>query len=87
MEIFLILIGILICVVFGWNYYSENERFFPGLLLIVSTFMFTICLDAHLQGNTPNAMDVYRGKTTLEITYRDSIPVDSVVVWKSEFKK
>ena len=30
----------------------------------------------------PSAMDVYRGKTTLEITYRDSIAVDSVVVFK-----
>ena len=30
----------------------------------------------------PTALDVYQGKTTLEITYRDSIPVDSVVVWK-----
>lgn len=30
----------------------------------------------------PSAIDVYRGNTTLEITYRDSIPVDSIVVWK-----
>lgn len=29
-------------------------------------------------------IDVYRGKTTLEITYRDSVAVDSVVVWKEE---
>ena len=36
---------------------------------------------------TPTAMDVYQGKTTLEITYRDSISVDSVVVFKEEFKK
>lgn len=34
----------------------------------------------------PTAMDVYKGKTTLEITYRDSIPVDSVVVFKEEYK-
>ena len=27
-------------------------------------------------------MDVYRGKITLEITYRDSVAVDSVVVHK-----
>ena len=27
-------------------------------------------------------LDVYRGKTTLEITYRDSVVVDSVVVYK-----
>ena len=31
---------------------------------------------------TPTAMDVYQGKTTLEITYKDSIPTDSVVVFK-----
>ena len=27
-------------------------------------------------------IDVYRGKTTLQITYQDSIPIDSVVVFK-----
>ena len=31
-------------------------------------------------------IDVYRGKTTLEITYRDSVAVDSVVIWKEESK-
>ena len=31
---------------------------------------------------SPTALDVYRGKTTLEITYRDSVAVDSVVVYK-----
>lgn len=30
----------------------------------------------------PTAMDVYQDKTTLEITYKDGVPVDSVVVWK-----
>jgi len=30
----------------------------------------------------PTALDVYRGKTTLEVTYRDSVAVDSVVVYK-----
>ena len=28
------------------------------------------------------ALDVYRGKTTLEITYRDSVAIDSTVVYK-----
>jgi hypothetical protein len=31
-------------------------------------------------------MDVYRGKTTLEITYKEGIAIDSVVVWKEEVK-
>ena len=32
--------------------------------------------------NNPIALDVYRGKTTLEITYRDSVAIDSTVVYK-----
>ena len=32
--------------------------------------------------SNPTALDVYRGKTTLEITYRDSVAVDSIVVYK-----
>lgn len=27
-------------------------------------------------------IDVYRGKTTLEITYKNGVPIDSVVVYK-----
>lgn len=32
--------------------------------------------------NEPKAIDVYRDKTTLEITYRDSVAIDSTVVYK-----
>lgn len=35
----------------------------------------------------PTALDVYQGKTTLQITYRDSIPVDTIVVFKDKIKK
>ena len=34
--------------------------------------------------NEPKAIDVYRGKTTLEITYKDKVPIDSTVVWKKQ---
>lgn len=30
----------------------------------------------------PRAIDVYKGNTTLEITYKNGIPIDSTVVWK-----
>ena len=43
-----------------------------------------ICITAILTPDRPTALDVYRNKTTLEITYRDSIPVDTVVVFKDE---
>lgn len=29
-------------------------------------------------------IDVYRGNTTLEITYKDGVAIDSVVVWKDK---
>ena len=35
----------------------------------------------------PTALDVYQGKTTLEITYKDSIPIDTIIVFKDEFIK
>lgn len=34
----------------------------------------------------PTAMDVYQGKTTLEITYKDGVAIDSVVVYKGKEK-
>lgn len=38
------------------------------------------------ESRKPTAMDVYKGKTTLEITYKDGLPVDSVVVFKNKEK-
>ena len=44
--------------------------------------LLTICICGIISISTPKAIDVYRGRTTLEITYKDSIPIDSVVVFK-----
>jgi len=51
---------------------------------------FISCLGAAMlstRQNTPTAMDVYREKTTLEITYRDSVAIDSTVVYKDYYKQ
>lgn len=34
--------------------------------------------------NKPTAIDVYRNRTTLKITYVDSVAVDTVVVFKEQ---
>lgn len=49
-----------------------------GILGIIGAIGYQVEIDK----DTPTALDVYRGKTTLEITYRDSVAVDSVVVYK-----
>lgn len=59
---------------------DEDSPVIQGLLaLIVSVvgiYFIVKCI------GEPQAIDVYRGNTTLEITYKDSIPIDSVVVFK-----
>lgn len=34
--------------------------------------------------STPTALDVYRHRTELKITYEDNVPVDTVVIFKKE---
>lgn len=55
--------------------------FFSGATIILCIAEFAYIKE---KNNTPTALDVYQGNTTLEITYRDSIPVDNVVVFKVE---
>lgn len=43
------------------------------------TMIFDLCTDDDIP-----AIEVYRGNTTLEITYKDNIPIDSVVVYKNK---
>lgn len=54
---------------------------------IVSTFISGIgagilILAICFPNEGPKAIDVYRNKTTLQITYKNEIPVDTVVVFK-----
>ena len=65
------------------NKEEKEAATFGGALMFItiltaSAFVFAFS-DKHI---TP--IDVYRDKTTLEITYRDSIAIDSVVVWKEK---
>lgn len=60
------------------------EAFIAGFAFSICV-VCAICAGLLLWGEkSRTAIDVYRGKTTLEITYRDSVAVDSVVVWKEE---
>jgi hypothetical protein len=53
---------------------------FGGLLMMAMVASFVVLHNTIAP--TPSAIDVYRGKTTLEITYRDSIAIDTTVVYK-----
>ena len=59
-----------------WLAYSSITCFAVGFILF-------ICCAIDNEIN-PTAIDVYRGKTTLEITYKDGVPIDSTVVFKEK---
>ena len=59
----------------------ESSYFGIGCVASVMFFAGMLCIACGTD-NTPTALDLYRGKTTLEITYRDSVAVDSTVVYK-----
>lgn len=64
---------------------KESEDVVPSAFSGALVFTFLIAgisiIDEYCSP-TITPIDVYRGKTTLEITYKDSIVIDSVVVWK-----
>jgi hypothetical protein len=80
----ILLVLVLICNVFSKDIDARAISCFCAIIISV---LFTGALIIYNYEIEPTALDVYEGKTTLEITYRDSVPIDSVVVFKEEFKK
>ena len=54
-----------------------------GVIISYIGFIIGLLLIIGYINSRPKAIDVYKGNTTLEITYKDGVPVDSTVVWKS----
>lgn len=55
-------------------------------MVFFGTFMFVAAAIELSNQNKPTAIDVYRNRTTLKITYVDSVATDSVVVFKEQIK-
>ena len=74
--------------IFGMEQIDDKKNNVVGtIVLIISVALFLFPVVYKPQNNSPKAIDVYRGKTELEITYRDTIAIDSTVVWKKEYEK
>ena len=89
MEWIIAILILLLVLVFVWNVFSKdnnNKETSCFCTIIVSAMVTGVIIDYKNKDN-PTAIDVYQSKTTLEITYRDSIPIDTIVVYKPEFKK
>ncbi len=89
MEIIIALLFIIILFVCSIVTFIENEiledTYFTRTILCIFTgysLIAMLLIIAYLC--KPKAIDVYRDKTTLEITYKNSVPIDTVVVWKGK---
>lgn len=92
MQIFLGIISVLLLVlsVLGAPLIIETicddikwYHYIAAIAIALVLAIGSICtIKTAITVNKPKAIDVYRNKTTLKITYVDSIPQDTIVVFK-----
>ena len=89
MELIIAILILLLVLSFTWNVSSKDgdNRAISCFFAIMFSIILTGVFIDYKHKDIPTSLDVYQGKTTIEITYRDSIPVDTIVVFKDEFKK
>lgn len=79
MYTYVILMSFLIIIIFTGIGYKNIITIIFGIcayiILIINMFIY-------MYNDEPKAIDVYRGETSLEITYKNNIAIDSVVVFK-----
>lgn len=85
----LVVLGILILVILFIIFAIDSSgkaKFdlgvFFGIILSILLAGEIVLLSSILEDPKPTAIDVYQGKTTLEYTIRDSVKIDSIVVFK-----
>ena len=75
---FIIVVTVIgICV----NIIQEEGNTVLSIVLLIIAVIGLLFIMAYIN-NTPTALDVYKGKTELRITYEGKTPVDSVVIYK-----
>ena len=86
MEIFVIilLIVFLLSIILGLNCNEKVAKKCFEIQKYSLIALCAVCVCGIISISTPKAIDVYRNRTTLEITYKDSVPIDSVVVFKDK---
>lgn len=65
---------------------SDMDVFCSGMMFAIGVLIAFILGGIMWAKPLPRAIDVYRNQTTLQITYQDSVAIDSVVVWKEKTK-
>ena len=75
-----IAVGLLIILTYLSLERYDNIGWTIALTLIIVGILNIIIYHAT---EAPSALDVYKGKTVLKVTYEDKVPVDTVVIYKN----
>lgn len=89
MSIYAWIAIILIAITLGFViYFVRHYNMDPGEIfcMFILGALMQATISTSLSSNDPTPIDVYRGKTALKISYVDTIPQDTLVIWKTEFK-
>ena len=80
----IVIIAVSLLITFIESDTLENKEFMRIITIIIAvcSIIAMFLIFAHL--SKPKPIDVYRGNTALEITYKDNVPTDSVVIWKDK---
>ena len=87
--VFIIILFVCSIVILIKNEILEDTDFTQTILSIFTgcSMIAMFLIIAYLckpKATEPKAIDVYRNKTILEITYKNNVPIDTVVVWKNK---
>lgn len=82
LTLFIILAVTLLVMVFMAIILSAYSNAYAVSILIVSIITFLSAVFTTIELQNPTAIDVYRGKTTLEVIYKNGVAIDSTVVFK-----
>ena len=84
-----ILFVLIICIMSYAAHKGKMDWVGIGIVVgfLILFFSITLAFACFPDKVSPSAIDVYRGSTTLEITYKDGNPVDSAVVYKDDYLK
>lgn len=85
MNLYFWLIVIVSLITLGFViYFVRHYNMEIGEIFVIFTLgaLMQATISSSLSSNDPTPIDVYRGKTTLKISYIDTIPQDTLIVWK-----
>ena len=89
MIILLIILGVIIVALMWFGFYMSDNKLGDfdmgvtfGVIITILVVIEVGILASILEKPSPTAMDVYKGKTTLEYKVVDGIKIDSIVIFK-----